>query len=238
MSLQMAPVLCFGDSLTAGYHGVWQHPLIHPSNPNKNELSNVRFHPYAYALGAELFLDRNPERRKADSEVFSPEALTCAEAYGYSGFCADELLPKLECALKAGPWRCCVVLAGSNDIIGGGCSVEVTLERIKALYAACERAAVPVVVLVNTDCDTANHGMVPAAEAGVRRQRLRDLGDALVKFSQAKAWPCCDVRDRFRFPQSAEDPSAELWDDSLHYSPKGSQTLGALVAQTICTHSL
>eukprot|EP00971_Amphidinium_carterae_P128589 2547087-Amphidinium_carterae.1 len=35
------------------------------------------------------------------------------------------------------------------------------------------------VVLANTDCDTAHHGLVPAAEANVRRQRLKELGDGL-----------------------------------------------------------
>ena len=49
------PVLCFGDSITEGYHGIWDHPEFGPrGKPNADELVHVRMHSYAIRLGALL----------------------------------------------------------------------------------------------------------------------------------------------------------------------------------------
>ena len=64
-----APVLCFGDSLTEGYHGVWIHPTYSPpSNPNDpaKETEAMKLHPYALRLGdrlADQAGDDTPQRR-------------------------------------------------------------------------------------------------------------------------------------------------------------------------------
>merc|ERR1719223_1557743 len=108
------PVLCFGDSLTAGYHGVWPHPVFGPDNKGANEFidsDRVRYHPYATRLGA-LFARDKGQVPGVDA------ALQFAECRAYSGWTAAALLPKL-CAELAVPgrWRAVVILAGGNDIL-------------------------------------------------------------------------------------------------------------------------
>ena len=189
------PVLCFGDSLTAGYYGVWPHPVTSPHRSlEEADPDSVKYHPYATRLGELL------------REVDAPEA------HGYPGFCAHELLPKLQDHLKEKPWRCCVILAGSNDIIMAGSSVEQARDRVQALHAACKEVSVPVVVVANLDCDAENHGCVPPGEGPVRRSRLKQLGDALLAAAAADGLACCDPRPALPFPQPG-DPSTAFWDD-------------------------
>ena len=52
------PVLCFGDSITEGYHGIWDHPEFGPKGKaNCDELVHLRMHSYAIRLGALLARD-------------------------------------------------------------------------------------------------------------------------------------------------------------------------------------
>lgn len=122
-----APVLCFGDSLTCGYHGVWHSKYAPqtPPNPNGEELLHVRFRPYAVRLGARLAAAAG----LTGFDVHVGSALRFAEERAYSGWTAAELLPRLESALRGGPWRAVVLLAGTNDIVCFGESATVALER-------------------------------------------------------------------------------------------------------------
>lgn len=224
-----APVLCFGDSITEGYHGIWGHPEFGPKEkPNGQELEHLRLHPYAIRLGALL----------AHSAGAVPSADLCdyatslrfAEVRAWSGWTAEQLLPKLEALLRAGPWRCAVVLAGSNDIVLEGRSAEVALERVRALHACCRAAEVPVVAVVNPDCDTAHHGLVPPAEAGERREQLARLAEGVRQTEAAIA----DARQAL--PMDAVH--AALWDDSIHPSPEGQHALAEAVHAAIIEHRL
>ena len=40
-------ILCFGDSLTAGYYGVWPHPTYGPRDGRQPGRTWPRFAPYA-----------------------------------------------------------------------------------------------------------------------------------------------------------------------------------------------
>lgn len=78
-SAAVEPVLCFGDSLTEGYHNIWQHPVFGPTNPDDpaQEMTRLRLHPYSIQLGARLAADA------ADDDAGYASALryACCPAY-------------------------------------------------------------------------------------------------------------------------------------------------------------
>ena len=95
------PVLCFGDSLTEGYSNIWQHPVFGPSHPDDpaQEMARLRFHPYSIQLGARLAADAG----EAGGGYAAALRYACCRAY--SGWTAEELLPRLGRALDEGLWR-------------------------------------------------------------------------------------------------------------------------------------
>ena len=226
-----APVLCFGDSLTAGYHGVWHSvyaPQM-PQNPNCDEVDNVRFRPYAVRLGARLATAAG----LTGFDVNVGSALRYAEERSYSGWTAAELLPRLEASLRGVPWRAVVLLAGTNDIVCYGETAAVASERVHALLRCCDEHGVPVLVVTPPDCATDQHGLVPPEKAEERRMALSTLATELRTAARAQGRVVVDARRWL--PSQVEVGSethawcASFWDDCLHFSPKGSDALADLV---------
>jgi lysophospholipase L1-like esterase len=226
LSLTMAdrrslPVLCFGDSLTEGYHGVWVHPEFSPpSNTNGDEVNNVRFRPYAARLGHRLAVDVN------DATEGYKACLRYACTRAYSGFTAEELLPQLRAALRERHWRAVCILAGSNDVVLQGVSAETALARLRQLHEACDAAGVPVVAVTPPDADTAYHGLVPSEVAETRRQTLAQLSADLTALCARQKRPLADAR-------AALPLCADHYDDCMHLSAIGSDALADVVYQVL-----
>ena len=229
------PVLCFGDSLTEGYHGVWKHPRYSPAgNPDHpaEETVAMRLHPYCLKLGdclADAAGDGTPSRRARH-----------AIHRAWNGWTADELLAMLRRELMAGPWRCCVILAGSNDVVFG-VSVEETLRRIRCLWKLCDEAGVPVVVVPNPPAALQYHGWVnPGTAEGIERAAQRtkaliELGKEVEKAAAAEKRPCTPII--YQGDDECRD-NDQYWDDCLHFSPAGSDKLGQLVFTAITAAGL
>lgn len=222
-------MLCFGDSLTGGYHGVWKHPVYGPSNPGRGELSVVKFHPYALKLGARLATTA----AGTESEVFTGQSLAHAEAVHYSGWTASQLRPRLEAALKAGPWRACVILAGTNDVIFGVSAAEATA-RVAELYTLCERQGLPVIAISNPDCDTKWHGLVDPPRVQSCRAAIAELAAGVARECAQRGHALVDGRAVLPM----DEAHAHLWDDSLHFSPQGSDILGDAVFEVMLRNGL
>ena len=158
------PVLCFGDSITEGYHNIWPHPTNAPGRRNfpedgsawhAHEHSRLLLKPYAIHLGYLLAAD------VGDCDSGYSASLRYARARGFSGWTAEELLPELRRSLREGAWRCAVIMAGVNDVLRDGVvDVPTLLARIEQLFRACDEAGVRVVALTPLECDMANHGWV------------------------------------------------------------------------------
>ena len=213
-----APILCFGDSITAGYVGVWG-----PKNPNEREVENVSFHPYALRLG-ELLVGK---------AATVTDCLRKAQALGYSGYTAQELLPELRRALRAGPWRAVVVCAGTNDVSRENVDEDEIYRRILALVSLCERWGVPVVVLPPLDCDLA---WVKYVNPHVTREPkecervLRRVAERILEHCRARGLPVVDTRRALPYDVEAH---GAMWDDTVHLSTAGSDKLGALVYDAV-----
>ena len=263
-----APVLCFGDSLTEGYHGVWIHPTYSPpSNPNDpaKETEAMKLHPYALRLGdrlADQAGDDTPQRRaryaccrawKPGQKFVEP---TSTRAYAiraetdarvrdrsrdpsrkfprrWNGWTAEDLKPMLARELRAGPWRCAVILAGSNDVVFGA-APDVALERIRALWRMCDAAGVPVVVVANPPADLTHHGWVTKGGtdfscAAARTAAMAALGATVEQAAAGRPTVAAMPQD---------DAHAAHWDDCLHFSPAGSDALGDRVFAAIAAAGL
>jgi lysophospholipase L1-like esterase len=223
-------VLCFGDSLTEGYYNVWHHPTFGGGRPDparwpEDELLNLRLYPYSIALGAALAAD------DAGIDGGYASALRYAVCRAYSGWKAADMLTPLKAALSGGPYRAAVILAGSNDIVQGA-SAEDTLPGVLALHEACEQYGVPVVVIPNTDCDMQHHGMC----TNPTRQRAELAKLARLIDAHATAAGRAVVAAREALPM--DDAHADLWDDSIHFSPAGSRQLAGLVHASMRKHGL
>lgn len=222
------PVLCFGDSLTEGYLGVWPHPVYGPDNAGTDELGDLRFHPYSIKLGARLANDVG-----AGAAGYAA-ALRFATCRACSGWTAQELLPELRAALREREWRAAVILAGSNDIIINGDGVSTALSRVLSLYAACEAAGVPVVAVTNPAADLKHHGLVPVAEVATREAAIADLAVGIAAACARDGRVVVDARQAL--VMDAEH--LHLWDDSIHFSPVGSDCLADLVYEALHRHGL
>ena len=87
-----APVLCFGDSITQGYHGIWQHPTFGPRSgkANADELINILLHPYAWRLGALLATSAGAASDPAACDGIT--SLKFAEMHAFSGWTAEAII--------------------------------------------------------------------------------------------------------------------------------------------------
>ena len=226
------PVLCFGDSITEGYHNIWPHPKFAPDRSEfpdgriqVHEHLRLRCHPYAIHLGAALAAD------VGDAADGYKASLRYARARGFSGWTAAELLPELRRCLREDGWRCAVILVGCNDVLLEGVTdPDVVLGRIDLLYEACDACGVPVIGVTNLDVDTANHGMVPPELQQTYRDTLAAVAEGVAARCRAQGRPLVDAR-------RALPLCAEFFDDAIHPSPEGSVTLANEVHTVICRRS-
>ena len=222
-------VLCFGDSITEGYFGIWPHAtLAPPDRPalpvdvEGHEHTALRTHPYSIRLGQLLAND------VGDGAGGYKASLRYARARAYSGWTAEGLLPVLCRSLREGPWRCAVLMAGVNDIIWEQASAATVLQRLEDLCCACEAVGVPVVVLTNPEADLGEFFTAPE-ELAERTAALAAVADGVLRMRKRRA--VADVR-------TALPLQPEFFDDALHPSPAGSDKLAEVVFQTIKFHGL
>lgn len=226
---RVRPVLCFGDSITEGYAGIWPHPTFAPgrqlpSNVNANEHDALRLHPYSIRLGQLLAAD------VGDGAGGYKDSLRYARVRAYSGWTSAELLPVLRCALREGPWRCAIIMAGVNDVVWEGASAATVLGRLEELYAACDEAGVPVIAMTNLDADVAGMGVgFSHSEAEEKSAAIAQLARGVLNLRRRRA-----VGDA----RAALPLSAEHYDDSLHLSPAGSRKLAEVAFGAIKHHRM
>lgn len=225
-------VLCFGDSLTEGYHGVWRNARNSPKSNEIDalrEVKAVKLHPYCIFLGeclADAANDFSPQRRAR-----------YAAHRAWSNWTTDQLLPMLRREINAGPWRCCVILAGSNDILLGHPPSEV-LERIRALWKVCDEQSLPVVVIPNPPAELWYHGWTEQGdESG--KQRAKERSRAMAELSRlVEAAAVEEGRAVTPIMKQVGNGLEFFFDDALHLSPAGSDEMGWRVFSTIQTSDL
>jgi lysophospholipase L1-like esterase len=222
----MARILCFGDSLTAGYIG------------------GVTFSPYCLSLFRALV-------STSTAPLPSPHII---DAIGFSGWTTDQMIreagnsactdvffcvsPGLSAALAgrgvlwdytggaasrqpSAPYDLVIILAGTNDLANRGVTPERVFSNLQRLHEMCYAARVPRTLAVG----------IPQSLYGSRNSdfdAVRERTNALLEAwaSGSSAGRCCYVP----CPTSLSD----LGTDGLHFSASGYETLGTELASTVC----
>lgn len=210
-SVKALKLLCLGDSLTAGYHGVWPHPVLN----TRVERGEPQFHPYADHLVARL---------AAQGVLFE------ADVKGFPGKTAAAILDEGKALVQNdAAWEVAIICAGTNDLLQGHNAEEIfpTIEQLHLLVEGC--VSRPTIVCTLPPIDFATYG-IPAvglrSEARAYHEQWCELNEMLRKFGQSTRRPCVDwavalppVWEAHRVHWKGGDLS--LWDDSVHPTSQG-----------------
>ena len=201
----MKRVLCYGDSLTAGYKEM-----------------GLSFHPYAGRLKALLGASYEVEHvglcgwttiQMHDALDAGRSEDVCGKNWGAG------LRARLQDAARRGePVDVVCILAGTNDlgdVLQGSSSVERVCGALAALHSAARDAGCATIAM--TVPEHGQEGMF--AELRVVRETI----NAWIKSQHAFISSTVDIAAGL--PQARR----ELWDDSLHFSTLGYDTLAELL---------
>lgn len=140
-------------------------------------------------------------------------------ARGFSGWTSHDLLPVLRRALREGPWRCVVIMAGINDVIWERASASVVVARLAELYSACDEAGVPVLAVTNIESDLSEFFAIEE-ECAERQATLQAVAHSVLHLKGKRAV----VDARTKLPLCAAH-----YDDAIHLSPAGARKLAEVI---------
>jgi lysophospholipase L1-like esterase len=207
-----ACVLCYGDSLTAGY--VTESPYTHEYKPWAPLV--------AEALGVRV-------DHCGMSGWTTQQMLEALDATAAADVC-EERRPGLRALLRARAYTHVVLMAGTNDLAFGGQPEEV-FARLRALHEACHAAGVERTVALTIpesalSCPSATR--FPSARLVERRREANEL---LKAYAEAAAPRCAFVAMDAEVPWAPESPDWEP--DGLHMSEAGYARFGAVLSEKL-----
>lgn len=216
-SVPVKSILCYGDSLTAGYFRF-----------------GSEFHPYGNTLAAKSGLPVTAVGMSGwttEQMVQSAEALNVEDIVGNTG---DGLIV----LLKKQHWDLVCLMAGTNDL-GMGVPTEEILENIESMVKMCLNSNPTTKIALLTVPATGGE----LTHESVRKRRAT-VNTGLSKFATKHSHRVLLIDPSAvlsnpgpRAP--ADSPDKELWDhDTLHFSPKGSERLGEFVYHALLEKGL
>ena len=202
-----ACVLCYGDSLTAGY--VTESPYTHEYKPWAPLV--------AEALGVRV-------DHCGMSGWTTQQMLEALDATAAADVC-EERRPGLRALLRARAYTHVVLMAGTNDLAFGGQPEEV-VARLRALHEACHAAGVERTVALTIpesafSCPSATR--FPSAR--------RETNELLKAYAEGAAPGCAFVAMDAEVPWTAKSPDWEP--DGLHMSEAGYARFGAALSEKL-----
>lgn len=204
---QARHILCYGDSLTAGYCSKGQ-----------------RFEPYARML-AEKLADAGAACKISfcghsgctTEEMVHAATSTLKDVVGLHG---KGLIRILE---EEGPFDLVIIMSGTNDM-GFGSEDAQILDWLRTLHGMCHERNVPTVALAPPPAP------VSGAAREVERKRFVGLLRRLSRTIEGVV-ACMDPAEH------VPGTDSKLWDpDGLHFSPAGSRALGRGLAVLAMDH--
>ena len=213
INIVSANILCFGDSLTAGFY---RH--------------GSRFSPYAREIRSALFGEVDVIGMSGWTTTEMVHNMDCSECIDCCG--SEEV--GLHIKLQSKPFQYVLILAGTNDL-GSDNEAEPIFENIKALVSAClERHVKNIGVMTVPACSV--EWKFPSLAAN--RLRLNNYIRNIQSGFDERVFSI-DITELL--PNGEEfsmvrPEVADLWDgDGLHFSPIGSQTLGQFLTKQLLT---
>ena len=198
-----ANILCYGDSLTAGY-------------------CSPKFTPYAESLSIELnepidyaglcgWTTRDMIR-KADEEV--------TEAFGLS-------YPGLRYLLQSGNYQIVLLMAGTNDL--GTTNASIIAENLAKLHHMCHETGASTVAVTVPQSAFSSDYQKPGKLS--LRKRQKEVNRLLEIFASEHSENCLFVEVEEKIPWIPDSPDWSY--DGLHMSKCGYEKLGRILSPMI-----
>jgi lysophospholipase L1-like esterase len=205
-------VLCYGDSLTAGYY-----------------LFGTEFHPYGDTLAK--LSDLNV--KSVGMSGWTTGQMVDGTEDNNSEDCVGNTGDGLLVLMRKTSYDLVILMAGTNDL-GTGFSIPDILNNIEVLVNMCLVSNSKARVVLLTVPPTGGEGMYESV-----RLRRRGVNEGLAKITSKHSTRVMLIDTDEALPNPGEHPevpTAEsvLWDnDTLHLSPAGSARLGEFIYTTL-----
>lgn len=214
-SIAVRSILCYGDSLTAGYY---RH--------------GSEFHPYGDTIAVKSGLS---VKTVGMSGWTSSQMVEAAQKTGIH----DQIHSPgdgLVVLLKQRQWDLVCLMAGTNDL-GYGMSTGDIVENMEILVKHCLNSSPFVKIALLTVPPTGGE-----AKHERTRKRHAAVNSGLVRLANKYSSRVLLVNTEIALPNPGNDldsPYRDLWDeDMLHFSPRGSERLGEYVYTTLVEKGL
>jgi lysophospholipase L1-like esterase len=210
----MLQILCYGDSLTAGYSDM-----------------GCNFTPYGKTMEQTLGADKVCVKAVGMSGWTTEQMVDCADDSDNTDAC-DMEGDGLKKLVETTSYDIVCLMCGTNDL-GIGFSVEEIVTNFKKLLLICLSNPSTKVALLSVP-PTGNEMSYESV-----RTRRAEVNSAIAQFHQqfVSRTMLIEVEPILSNPgphPAVPTPQSALWDrDFLHFSPEGSATLGKLVASKL-----
>lgn len=208
-------ILCFGDSLTAGYYrGEYYY------NKQYKVQTNIHHSPYANTL--QELISKNIKSNKSKIKVYED---------GLDGDRAENMPQRLKNNLKVRDYDLVLIIAGTNDLAFEKYSENDIIKNIKILHEICHNKNIP--TMISTIPQTEYYEDSYVKRRNNVNNGLNIFYKEIIKNNKIK---CIyfDFNKKLPFHEMKKNDQKLYWGkDGLHLTPKGYQFLASLIFETI-----
>ncbi|ERS96156.1 GDSL-like lipase/acylhydrolase [Sporothrix schenckii 1099-18] len=204
MALRPLRILCFGDSLTAGY-----------------TQDGLQYHPYLHMV-----------RRKLQ-EAF-PGLQVDIEADGLDGGLTQHFSSRLRTVYRErgtpqdSIFDWVIVLGGTNDLAINS-RPETIFEHLERTWSFAKLRKTKVLALTVPEVAIQRRPGGPVNRINKRRDELNSL---ILGYTSSN-FHAFDFKKAFSYEDMSADERRRYWDDAVHFSPDGYDRMGELVAESL-----
>lgn len=204
MALRPLRILCFGDSLTAGY-----------------TQDGLQYHPYLHVLRRQLRdafpgLEVDIEEDGMDGGLTQHFSGRLRTLYRERGTPQDTIFD----------WV--IVLGGTNDLAINA-RPEAIFENLERTWAFAKMRKTKVLALTVPDLAILTRPGGPVNRVNERRNELNNM---ILGYTSQNFY-AFDFQKTFSYANMPADDRKRFWDDAVHFSPAGYDRMGELVADSL-----
>ncbi|GAM43934.1 hypothetical protein TCE0_060f19153 [Talaromyces pinophilus] len=200
-------ILCFGNSLTAGFRS-------YGIEPN---------HPYALTLKEQLL------SAELDASLLGGDGLVDIDVEGQPGDLVNSppgrFLERMKRRLDAKTYDWIIVLGGTNDLGYGSFSADQIYSGLKATWSLALSSSPTTKLLALT---------VPeCAYKSAKLDRNRDTLNKFILEHVEERFYALDLKSAIPYHDMNEQRREEIWDDGLHFTDKGYDLMGEVISERL-----
>ncbi|KAK4189040.1 SGNH hydrolase-type esterase domain-containing protein [Podospora australis] len=230
-------LLCFGDSLTAGYSEMGS--VFHPYESKMSQMLAMAFPDISFqtdirGISGDTVSRGYLKRMEACfpspvsppspiSPPTSPRKSTTTNGVNGSSSSTHGTADKQN---TTKPYDWVIVLGGTNDL-GWGFTPEEIFAKLKAVWDIPLKRGAKVLALTVPEC------AVATAKARERMDAKRDVLNGMIKGYKRDNYYVYDLHTAVPYYSMSEKDRAKHWDDHLHFTPDGYDLIGNKVGMAL-----